>query len=194
MLTLLVIVILCTAISVVNSAPTCIWGGILYGCGSKINCQRCCGGSWHDGYVDPNNGCICSACACNAFDPLIASPSDTYISPFYDLTYLQNHLILNPSDFNYTYDGRYTTNKVTKIVQEKPGQFSIVPNYPSNKLKSTDLILWFGSELGLDQLNAVAQVSHLNIDETHQNCCASVSVGFPPHCQVKVCCGNGCCC
>jgi hypothetical protein len=99
-------------------------------------------------------------------------------------------------DYKYTYDGRLYTEYVTIAMNEdniwKPKMI-----LHSTQLKNGDLIMWPANDKdigGKPGTNIVMKLENLNLSAENKNCCASISVGFPPSCQVQVCCGEGCCC
>ena len=91
----------------------------------------------------------------------------------------------------------YRTNKlgvlysdtVTKAVLEN-NQWQIGDTVHSSELKVGDKIWWPNGMAN----HVLLQVEYHNVTATRNNCCWSVSVGFPEICKVKYCCGTGCCC
>lgn len=160
----------------------CYWNGQPFSCGAiawfTSNYHACCDGSWCTctrGY--PNGLCGC----CGIFNDNL------------------NTLLLDDS-YYFTKDGKLFTTMVTKVIKNEDGTFDIDEKVPSEELNVGDLVLWPQFDLKFNSTeisvteNIVMTVGHHNVTQLHNRCCASISVSFPPSCQVKFCCGNNCCC
>ena len=98
------------------------------------------------------------------------------------------------SVYRYTHDGKLTTKFMTVANYLRDDMYELIKNVPTQFLKLNDSILWPGHDIKSSTLNSIITIDHYNITEIHTNCCVGISVGFPPRCEPKICCGNGCCC
>lgn len=62
----------------------------------------------------------------------------------------------------------------------------------SSNVKVGDLIVWPGDEFNLTN-EVVLAVQHHEVTESKSKCCIGLEIGIP-ECELKLCCGNGCCC
>ena len=112
------------------------------------------------------------------------------------LTNTINAFILDES-YYFNKDGRLFTTKVM-TVQMGDGDYGIGPALPSEQIKLGTNILWpqfdFGKQLGVVSImeNVIMRIEHYNVTKTNNKCCASIKIGFS--CEIKGCCGDGCCC
>jgi len=151
---------------------TVIWGGCSY---------KCCDGTW----------LTCPRCQVQNCPANCPGVFDNEVN-VYDRSFIENNYIIH--DYDYTYDGRLKTKFVSLVHELKDGLYQVIVDVPSTKLQLGDKIVWKGYEVNAETQNKIVTIEHYNVNNNHTNCCASVSVGFPPHCQIKVCCGDGCCC
>ena len=62
----------------------------------------------------------------------------------------------------------------------------------SSKLVLHDTIMWPGKEFS-EAGNLVFTIEHYVVNKTNTRCCIGIEVGVPD-CEIKACCGTGCCC
>ena len=67
--------------------------------------------------------------------------------------------------------------------------YVIGPIVHSSKLKVNDTIFWPTTQFK----HEVLIVEHHDVTYNRDNCCWSIQIGLPA-CEVKYCCGKGCCC
>ena len=176
----MLILILLACVIAIKGACTCTYQGVNYSCGAVIaaGLQICCVNGWEKCNNHPVNpfGCRCGRYFKN--EHFNAVDNRTVI------TY----------DYKLTADGHLFSQYVT--VANLSNNIYVPDRYVhSTKLALNDMIIWPASDIGgASDTNVIMKLEHLNLDRHHLNCCASISVGFPPACQVKVCCGTGCCC
>lgn len=159
-----------------SCGETVIWGGCSY---------KCCDGTW---LTCPG----CNVGKCPSVCPSTISQNVTKLMTRHQIE--TSPTTIDIDTFDYTYDGRFTTTVVTVVHELKNGFYQMIRNVPSTLLNGGDQIIWPGYEVDAPTPYKIVTIRHYNVTKTRTNCCASVSVGFPPHCQVKVCCGDGCCC
>lgn len=157
----------------------CTWNGQEYLSGQYLGYMRCCNGNWipcpHD-----QDGYHCEWAYCGCIGPILDAQVDS-------------KSVITP-DYALTSDNRLYTQYVTlaKYCEEKQIYYAGEIMH-STEVHKDDLIIWDAMDIN-GTGNVVMRIEHYAVDKYHLNCCASIKVGFPPSCQVKVCCGTGCCC
>lgn len=157
----------------------CLSNGFAFSCGITVNMGGCTYVCCNTYWVQCGRYCNPVGCRC----PGSLDFNATVIVP------------INKSQYDLTEDKRLFTQYVTTAVQVddkvRPGQIK-----HSSELRVGDLVMWPGHDLGTGDLGShvVMTVGHHNVSRSQAKCCASISIGFPPSCHVKFCCGNGCCC
>ena len=158
----------CASCQVANYWYSC--GAVIFVGGTK---SRCCNGEWCP-CSPPPFPCDC----CNK----AATDNTTVLSDKY--SYTKDHKL-------------YTQYVTTAKLDVKTNTYYNGEIKHSSKLKLNDLVMWpkydIDASAPTDQ-NIVMKVAHLNVTYDQSNCCGSISIGFPPSCHVKFCCGAGCCC
>ena len=144
-----------------------------FSCGITVNMgigtYICCDGTWRP-CINPSRGCACPA----------------YTND------VDNTSVLTP-DYSFTTSAHLYTQYVTtaKLFDQT---YYAGPIKHSSWLTIGDLVIWPGFDVNSNTTNVVMAVDHCDVTDDNKNCCGSISVGFPPSCQVKFCCGDGCCC
>ena len=97
------------------------------------------------------------------------------------------------TQYSFTAANRLYTQFVTtaKLIDQT---YYAGPIKHSSELTLGELVIWPGFDINSTNTSVVMALEHYNISDDKLNCCASISAGFPPSCQVKFCCGSGCCC
>ena len=177
------LLILFFLLTLTSGCQVCNYGSGTYSCGATIwqggseGCLfQCCEGSWTKCALIGNSWVCYDRCN-KAFvhDQNITS------------------IIGNPK---YTADNRlYTQHVVTTVYDETTHSFLMGQVLNSSQVKLGDYILWPGSDLNITMPKSVVmRIDHYQVTKDRSNCCASISIGWPPSCHVKACCGEGCCC
>lgn len=101
--------------------------------------------------------------------------------------------VCNSPDVSYsiTHDGTLYSSYVTTVesVSDKYVRSNIVH---SSELSVGDLVMWSGSPFNRTK-DVVVRVEHHEVTEDNDRCCIGIEVGVPS-CELKLCCGTGCCC
>ena len=192
------IVLLMTAyqINAEEQCAPCYWNGQPFSCGAiawfTSRYHACCDGAWctcASSYPNGNCGC-CGLFANKTIDS--NDNNDSNDKPFIDSNV--DNTPIDLSTYSKTEDNRLYTQFVTKAKFNKQTQMYEANGIAhSTDLQQGDLIMWDGKDVNRTG-NVVMKLEHYAVDKKHKNCCASIKVAFPPSCQVKVCCGSGCCC
>lgn len=176
-------VIFAILISVIYACDVCIWGGIPYSCGTEINCQRCCNGIWKNCQLGPHGGCICKIC-----------PYYNNENNIFNKTELEYKYTID-NDFYINDNGELYSTHLTLVSEVDNNKFSIIENVPSSKVQKGMKFLWPILEKTHIKKNDIHYLEHYNVTTINSKCCLSIKISGPmPHCEIKACCGTGCCC
>jgi len=107
---------------------------------------------------------------------------------------MANTLTIKNPDYRYNGNNTLVASFIYIAEQQADGSFTYGPLVHSSKLNEGDFIWWPQEDGSME----VERVEHAQVHQNNDDCCKmiSVEIGFPPHlsCQVKYCCGEGCCC
>ncbi len=145
---------------------SCYSAGYQYSCGMSVDWGGCVYMCCNADWVPCHYKGACEQRGC----PRCSSPGLIY-SQTEDGTLYSSYLTLASKS-----DDKYSRGKIVH----------------SSTLSVGDLVVWSGFDFDSTK-DVVITVEHHNVTEDNDKCCIGLEVGVPA-CELKLCCGTGCCC